>query len=144
MKIITVLACSLVLGLPAAAGAADAARVGEVRSFVVDVSSADQIAALHHDGWLEAKGEMVATSAFPELFRAVGRAWTGKRVAEGHFTVPILGAVRRSSDNPVGVLGPGDLVSSGTGGHARNVESTWIFTGRDVTAALQDGSVLAR
>lgn len=144
MKIITVVACSLLVGLPAAAGAADAARVGEVRSFVVDTSSTDQIAALHRDGWLEAKGEVVAASAFPELFQAVGRAWTGKRVAEGRFTVPILGAARRSLDNPFGVLGPGDLVSSGTERHARNVESTWIFAGRDVTAALQDGSVLTR
>jgi Phage Tail Collar Domain len=129
--------CSMLIGAAGVVRAADApaARVGEVRSFIVDTTDSSQIAALHHDGWIEARGQVVAVRALPELFKAVGRTWTGRRVAEGRFSVPDFDG-RRDSVNPFGVLGPGDLVTSGLPHTPRNMKTSWIFAGRDVSDAL--------
>jgi microcystin-dependent protein len=104
-------------------------------------------AQLHHDGWLEARGQVLQIGAFPELYRVVGRTWTSDRVAEGRFAVPQLldrSQRRLSSDNPFGVLGPGDLVTSGTtGGRTPYVPLTlWIFAGRPVTADSAGGAAV--
>lgn len=114
-------------------------RVGEVRRFAVAPGNADVIAHLHHDGWLEARGQLLSASACDALFKTIGRTWTADDVGEGRFAVPDLhDRAQRSisSDNPFGVLGPGDLV---TGGRVvrpwlrSNPMTYWIFTGQDVT-----------
>src|SRR5579862_4443604 len=104
-------AFALVSGLAAGAYAADAAaRVGEVRTFIVDQNDASAPAALHRDGWIEADGSTLQVAQFPELYKAVGRAWTGRRISHDAFSIPDL---NRRDPNPFGVLGPGDLVTNG-------------------------------
>jgi hypothetical protein len=128
--------------LPEAARAADIAsspRPGEVRAMAIATSNVDAIAQLHREGWIEARGQLLSTADFPELFRAVGRTWTAKDVAEGRFAIPDIHertGHEISSDNPFGVLGPGDLVTSGNPQHTwlRSGElSEWIFAGKDVS-----------
>lgn len=91
-------------------------------------------------GWVEANGQLLDASRYQELYRRIGRTWTAKGVASDRFAVPKLDDAtqwRRSSDNPFGVLGPGDLVSSG---RARPVTSRrsplsyWIFAGMPAAA----------
>jgi hypothetical protein len=154
MKLSTTLALT-VFGLTAVAGArvpddvasAAQARIGEVRMIAVAPDNQTVAAQLHHDGWLEARGQVLPIAAFPELYRVVGRTWTSDRVAEGRFAVPQLldrSQRRLSSDNPFGVLGPGDLVTSGTtSGRTPYVPLTvWIFAGRTVTDGSAGGAAV--
>src|SRR5262249_13646934 len=87
--------------------------LGEIRTLATSTVSRNVIARLHHDGWLEARGQVLSTSAYPALFKAIGREWTPSRVATDQFAVPDVEgeSSKRSSDNPYGVLGPGDLVT---------------------------------
>jgi hypothetical protein len=128
----------------------DQARIGEVRAMAISRTNADAVAALHRSGWLEAQGELVAVSDLPQLFKAVGRDWTSDAVAEGQFAVPEIHdqSQRRtiSSDNPFGVLGPGDVIQSGRPrkpGARPSPLSYWIFTGQDVSQ-LTAAHVVAR
>jgi len=133
--------------VPTSAQTFDRARVGEVRAFAVAPANTDAIARLHHDGWLEARGQLLPTRGFQALYKTVGRTWTADGVAEDRFAVPDVhdrSQRARSSDNPYGVLGPGDLVTSGVGRQrTRSSPLTyWIFTGRDVSRL--DTSTTAR
>lgn len=130
----------------AAAGAAGAAsaqttrfEVGEVRMMAIAAENHSAIEALHRDGWLEARGEVLSTDAFPELYRVIGRTWTSESTGEGRFAVPELRdrSHLQNPVNPFGVLGPGDLITSGraTGGAQAFPLSYWIFVGRPVAAA---------
>jgi hypothetical protein len=115
------------------------ARVGEVRMFVLDPANRGAVEALHREGWLEARGEVLPTNAFEALFKAIGRAWTADGVTSNRFAVPDLGnrakrSESSSSRNPYGVLGPGDLVTGGRGSRVRpQPVAFWIFTGQDVS-----------
>ena len=128
--------------LTGSAHAADSPRLGEVRTFAVARGNHDAITPLHHDGWLEANGRVLSASQFPELYREIGRTWTARAVSEGSFAIPLLRdttQLARSFDNPYGVLGPGDLVTSGRVHPIldRSYPLTyWIFVGRDVSQLL--------
>src|SRR5215468_10077981 len=90
--------------------------VGEVRVFAVASADRQAIERLHQAGWVEARGELLAASAFPELYGTIGRDWTTDGVEETWFAVPEIRdrlQGQLSSDNPFGVLGPSDLVSGG-------------------------------
>jgi len=119
--------------------------VGEVRMFAVPSEGLNTISRLHQEGWVEARGELLSTAAFPELYRTIGRDWTSDRVEDRWFAVPQIGdrlEQRLSSEDPYGVLGPGDL---GSGGHRTKAWirpspiSYWIFAGRAVSAANAKG-----
>jgi hypothetical protein len=138
---ITLLALVLVASsytLAADDASADRPHVGELRSLAIAPSNLKGVAQLHHDGWLEARGQLLSTSAYPELFEVVGRTWTRSEVKEGRFAIPEIrdqSQRRLSSDNPFGVLGPGDLVTSGRVQKAwlrQAPLSHWIFVGREV------------
>ena len=113
--------------------------VGEMRFIAVAPNNQAVVAELHHDGWLEARGELLATSSFPELFSVVGRAWTADSAAENRFAIPeVCDRFQRRewSQNPFGVLGPGDMVTSGraTKSPTRTAPLTcWIFVRRPVS-----------
>ena len=97
--------------------------VGEVMALAIDPNNAKAAVELHHDGWLAAQGQLLSASQFPELFEAVGRTWTADGVREDRFAIPnIHDRAQRivSSDNPFGVLGPGDLVTGG------RVRKSWL------------------
>jgi hypothetical protein len=132
-----------VMGLIAVVGSSNVAiagdgtpTVGEVRAIAVAWNNPQINQQMHRDGWLEARGQLLETKMFPELYGAIGREWTGPGADEGHFAVPSLheSSQQISSDNPFGVLGPGDLITSGRPQLTRNsVLSYWIYTGKDVT-----------
>ena len=117
----------------------ESARVGEVREFAVAPGNTQVIAQLHRDGWLEARGQLLSAQAYPALYGVVGRTWTTEEVVGGRFALPDLRDRSQrslSSDNPFGVLGPGDVVTSG--GTSRqwlraSPITYWIFTGSDMT-----------
>ena len=107
--------------------------VGELR--VLSVSTQSAVDLLHRAGWLEADGQVVSRADFPELFATIGRSWTADGVPSDWFAVPLVapGALRAvsSSDNPYGVLGPGDLITSGRRRPNRQGPlSYWIYVGR--------------
>ena len=134
-----VLAGTLYVAPAAGDSVPELARVGEVRAFAVAPGNSQVIAELHHDGWLEARGQLLSAHEYQALYKIVGRTWTADGVAEDRFAVPDLRARSRrlaSSDNPFGVLGPGDLVTSGRADKQWLRPSPityWIFTGQDVT-----------
>src|SRR5262249_45220011 len=113
------------------------AVAGELRLLAVPATSAEVIARLHHEGWLEARGQLLSTIEFPDLFDAIGRTWTSDIVPGGRFAVPDVRypPAPRSSDNPFGVLGPGDLLTGGRVEKRRAKPASlsyWIFVGRDL------------
>ena len=131
---------SSLTAIPISAQDQPAARpiVGEVR--VLSVSSAGAVDDLHRAGWLEARGQVVSRADFPELFQAIGRSWTADSVMSDSFAVPFVtpGSMRvqTSSDNPFGVLGPGDLVRSGQPRPNRQGPlACWIYVGRSTRGA---------
>src|SRR5262249_23460791 len=111
-----VLSLVLACGTPALATAGDehattAPRVGEVEALAIAPGNHTAITSLHRDGWLQANGSLLKTSEFPELFSTIGRTWTARGISEDRFAVPDLHDPFQqpsSSDNPFGVLGPGD------------------------------------
>jgi hypothetical protein len=109
--------------------------VGEVR--VLSVASQSVVDRLHQSGWIEARGEILTAAEFPELFETIGRSWTADSVPLDRFAVPSLasGTLRMltAADNPYGVLGPGDMVTSGLPRPTRQGPlSCWIYAGRSV------------
>jgi hypothetical protein len=134
---------ALYLFVPSLLAAGQSSRgtplVGEVREFVF-VSGNDGVTArLHHDGWLEADGRVLPAGRFATLYKTIGRAWTPASVNSDWFAVPDLRDRLRgtmSSDNPFGVLGSGDLVTSGEPsqrGLRSGPSSYWIYTGQDLS-----------
>jgi hypothetical protein len=112
--------------------------VGEFR--VLSVSTRDAVDQLHRAGWLETRGQVVSRAAFPELFDTIGRSWTADAVPSDDFAVPLVTPrsmrVLTSADNPYGVLGPGDTVTSGRPGPNRQGPlACWIYVGRAVADA---------
>jgi microcystin-dependent protein len=117
--------------------------VGEVRLFAVARGDRTTATQLRNEGWIEANGQLLDVARYEALYRRIGRTWTAEGVADGRFAVPQLEDSTqrtRSSDNPFGVLGPGDLVSSG---RARSVTSRrsplsyWIFAGPHAADTLR-------
>jgi hypothetical protein len=113
--------------------------VGELRTFAVPPGDSTSRLQLHHQGWIEANGELLEASAFEPLLKVIGRTWTPAGVSSDEFAVPDLRGRSRgrvSSDNPFGVLGPGDLVTSGrpiAKGMTSGPIAYWIFTGQDMS-----------
>src|SRR5262249_11865867 len=101
---------------------------------------------LQREGWVEANGQLLDIGRYAELYRRIGRTWTAKGVASDQFAVPRLEdstQPARSSDNPFGVLGPGDLVSSGRPRlitSRRSPLSYWIFAGSHAASTPTAGS----
>jgi microcystin-dependent protein len=126
------------VGLATAAAAAQPGRtsplVGEIRVMAVAAPDTRVVAQLHEQGWIEARGELLSAAEYPELFDAIGRAWTSDGVSEGRFAVPdIKESGRVRSANPFGVMGPGDLVTGGRAAKPRLNQaliSYWIYAGR--------------
>jgi len=129
----------------AASAAADdkspSARVGEIRAFAITRTNADAIADMHQSGWIEARGQLLSASAFPELYRVVRRDWTASDVREGQFALPEVRDERfqRAIETNAAyrVLGP-ELVTGGrtlkTNGRLSPI-SYWIFAGRVVRSS---------
>ncbi len=131
--------CGALSGVARAADVSDHPRVGEVRVFAVAQGNQEAVTQLHRDGWLEADGRLLPVSQFRDLYREIGRTWTARDVSEASFAIPQLRDATqraRSSDNPYGVLSPGDLVTSGRAHPVVNRThplTYWIFVGRDVS-----------
>jgi microcystin-dependent protein len=94
----------------------------------------DAEARLQREGWLEADGQVVEVSKYRELYQQIGRTWTGRDVGESLFAMPRLHDSTQptiSSDNPYGVLGPGDVLTAGRRPvtSRRSPLSYWIFAG---------------
>jgi hypothetical protein len=145
-KIFAVAAVSatLLVGVGRVASASDdqvmmASRplVGEVRTFAIPPSNADALNALRRSGWIEARGQLVPTSAFPELYKMLGRGWTGRDVPADEFALPELhDRVSRGGSNPYGVLNGSDLVSRHDvkpSSRHRTTLSYWIYVGQDAS-----------
>jgi hypothetical protein len=113
--------------------------IGELREFALPDGNATSRAQLHQEGWIEADGRLLESSAFQPLFKAIGRSWTPATVSSDEFALPDLRNRSRrqvSSDNPYGVLGPGDLVTSGRPamhGLSAGPITYWIFVGQDAS-----------
>jgi Phage Tail Collar Domain len=112
--------------------------VGEVRAIAIAPTNERAVARLHQEGWLECRGQLLSDQDFPELYATVGRAWTSRDVPADRFAVPDVNDPFRgriSSDNPFGVLGPGDLVTGGPERKAWERQAPlmyWIFVGRSL------------
>jgi hypothetical protein len=139
MTSVWTLALTPLIAWGADAGTAGRAHVGEIRAFAVARSNVEAIVRLEHEGWIEADGRLLPAAEYPALYKQIGREWTAEGVEAARFAVPDLrGLLRRdiSSDNPFGVLGPGDVLSAGSRKPTvkRSVPVLyWIFTGEDVT-----------
>ena len=136
--IASLLFCAAALGAaPRAASAAD--HVGQIRAFALAPGNSEAVDALHREGWLEARGQRLPVHEFQSLYKTLGRAWTADGTREDRFGIPDLRDRSQrsvSSDNPFGVLGPGDLVTSGhatRSGLRAGPVSYWIFAGQDVS-----------
>ena len=120
--------------------------VGELRTFAVPPGDSTSRLQLHHQGRIEANGKLLEASNFEPLLKVIGRTWTPTGVSSDEFAVPDLRGRSRgrvSSDNPFGVLGPGDLVTSGrpiARGLTSGPITYWIFTGQDVSALDRSAS----
>jgi len=111
--------------------------VGELR--VLSVASSAATDRLHQAGWLEARGQIVSKSDFPELFDAIGRSWTGDGVSGDDFAIPLLTPgsmrVKTTADTTHRVASPGDQVSSNRPRQNKQGPlSCWIFVGRAATS----------
>jgi len=148
MTAVTCLASALSLlaasasGIDTRAPAGHERLIGEVRAVVMSAANKNTVVSLHHEGWLEARGQLLDVVAFPELYDVVGRTWTPDAVDASRFAIPRLTDridSSISSDNSFGVLGPGDLITSGRPREPRLRRASvsyWIYVGREVTAAV--------
>jgi hypothetical protein len=126
------------LGLAAVVRAdtpAPAPLVGELRVFAIGPANSAAMARLHKQGWLEARGQVVSKTEYPELYETIGRAWTADKTPASQFALPDLRNrfERNSSANPFGVMGGGDLL---TGDAERTPIADpltyWIYVGQNV------------
>ena len=130
-------ACGLIAGSVSAGAQERPVWVGELRLIAIDPANANAVDALHHAGWLEADGRLLKRDDYPELFAGIGRAWTRRKITAEQFAVPNLDRNSTiSSDNPYGVLGPGDLITSGLPGPRPAAPRYFIYVGKDVSASL--------
>jgi Phage Tail Collar Domain len=131
-----ILAVFVIVGMHAVSGhaaqdAAPAAIVpGELRLFAMASQQSSARDTLHRAGWVEADGRLLRQQDFPELYAQVGRAYTRTKTANDLFAVPNL-TDRRNDPNPYGVLGPGDLITSGSPVPLPPPPSYFIYVGRD-------------
>jgi microcystin-dependent protein len=123
---------------------ADGPRIGEVRLIALAPGNADVVTQLHQEGWLEANGQLLSTTAYPALYRQLGRAWTRVGIAQDRFAVPKLRDATQpipSAANPYEVLGSGATESINKSNRRQQIHSTplsyWIFAGADVTRDRQ-------
>ena len=131
---IVVMICGVLSACSAIAAESSAVHVGEVRMFTISRSDRDGVARLHREGWVEADGQVLGVAEYGQLYQRIGRRWTGRDVAENRFAVPRLQDSTQpkiSSDNPFGVLGPGDVITSGRRPVTTRDSplSYWIFAG---------------
>jgi hypothetical protein len=139
-----------VLSAVPAMAEASGAYVGEVRMFAVPHGDRNAAALLQREGWVEANGQLLDVGRYEELYQRIGRTWTADGVTRDRFAVPRLEDSTqrsRSSNNPFGVLGPGDLVTSGRVRPAtsrRSPLSYWIFAGTPAKDAGAGGAGQAR
>ena len=111
--------------------------VGEIRALAVTQPTAEVVARMHQEGWLEADGQLLSALDFPDLYAAIGRTWTPNSVQEGRFAVPNVRTEFQSQpsyENPFGVLTAADLVTSGRDDRPSRTFphlSYWIFVGRN-------------
>jgi len=129
----------------AVAAEGPAVSVGEIRMIAVKHGDLDAKTQLQREGWVEANGQVLDVATYRDLYRRIGRTWTGQDVAEDQFAVPKLQDETQpaiSSDNPYGVLGPGDLISSGRRSEItrRSPLSYWIFAGAHAPLATSGTS----
>jgi tail collar domain len=103
---------------------------GELRQFVIAADPPSARDALHRAGWVEADGRLLRRQDFPELYAQIGRAYTRAKTAKEFFAVPTL-VDRRNDPNPYGVLGPGDLITSGLPVRVPPAPTYFIYVGRD-------------
>jgi hypothetical protein len=104
---------------------------GELRQFAIAAEQPSAKDALHRAGWVEADGRLLRQQDFPELYAQIGRAYTRAKVAKDFFAVPNL-VNRRNDPNPYGVLGPGDLITSGLPAPLPPPPTYFIYVGKDV------------
>jgi hypothetical protein len=141
--------CGGTVAIAADGSSVSGPRIGEVRTFAIGPGNLEAATALRRDGWLPAQGQTLQIKDFPELYAVIGRDWTVADVPEGQFVVPELHDRSQpvfSSENPSGVLGPGDLVTSGhtVKRTARKLPlAYWIYVGRDASRT-DPGNVAGR
>jgi len=81
-----------------------APMIGEVRATAIAWDNPQITEQMHRDGWLEARGQLLQTRDFPELYGAIGRRWTGTSVHEDLFALPEIHdvhALLESGSDPV-------------------------------------------
>jgi hypothetical protein len=134
----TLAACGLIAGSVSAVAQDRPVWVGELRLIALDPANANAVDTLHHAGWLEADGRLLKRDDYPELFAGIGRTWTRRKITAEQFAVPNLIDRNRaiSSDNPYGVLSPGDLITSGRPVPKPAAPRYFIYVGRDVSASV--------
>jgi hypothetical protein len=116
-----------------ATGSDRAPIVGEVRAFIVAPGQSAATAKLHASGWIEAAGQRLRRADYPELFAGIGTARSSRRVPADAFVLPKIGAQEPADDrDPYGVLGPGDLVTSGLPQQPSSRLTWFIYAGRPV------------
>jgi hypothetical protein len=103
---------------------------GELRLFAIAPEHSGAREALHRAGWVEADGRLLRQQDFPELYAQIGRAYTRAKIAKDLFAVPNL-VDRRNDPNPYGVLGPGDLITSGLPVPSPPPPTYFIYVGKD-------------
>jgi hypothetical protein len=103
---------------------------GELRLFAIASEQSSARDTLHRSGWVEADGRLLRQQDFPELYAQIGRAYTRGKIAKDLFAVPNL-VDRRNDPNPYGVLGPGDLITSGAPVPVPPSPSYFIYVGKD-------------
>jgi hypothetical protein len=113
--------------------------VGELRVFAIGPANKAAIARMHKQGWLEARGQVVSKSEYPDLYDTIGRTWTADKTPANQFALPDLRDrfEQRSSANPFGVMGAGDLLT----GSAKRTPLTdpltyWIYVGPDAGSRM--------
>jgi microcystin-dependent protein len=115
--------------------------LGEVRAIAMAKGNHDLVTRLHHDGWLEANGQILSVEQFEDLYHQLGRAWTADAVPQDRFALPRLRDTTQplpSSSDPYGVLSPGTLAPNRPRRQPRQMPlSYWIFVGQDVDRVTQ-------
>jgi hypothetical protein len=122
--------------------AENSALVGEIRAIAVSAGSPQTVSSLHQSGWIEAHGQILSVSQFPELFAVIGRDWTATGVSKDSFAIPNVRDERhyRQAANNVAsrALGASDVITSGRRpkmSSRTHPISYWIFVGRAVSDA---------
>ena len=141
MNLLHVLGVFVIVGMQSASGQevretpAAAIVPGELRQFAIASEPSSARDTLHRAGWVEADGRLLRQQEFPELYAYIGRAYTRPKIAKDLFAVPNL-IDRRNEPNPYGVLGPGDLITSGTSLPRPPPPTYFICVGKDARSVV--------